>query len=293
MATDFQLFPSLPPELRLHIWHIALTTSWSCTTIKPLRRYNYKSTGTNPTKPITQVCHEARVALKETHTYIEDLGLFNFPKHIFFIRDLRYSPALPRRLQSRYSLFSYIQHIVINPKSRTLMYEIIEFLAEVATDLKSIVVVAPWFLPEDTDLYDDYKDWIAPYEDFGEVFVRSPSEVNLVNLISAIECGEDGGECRLLDGLSVGEYKARLDRAVRRLPDPLPDGLQFMNNAYWRTRGMLRTVEAAVGKFATPPRLYLQTVANMRTSGEDGAEGTSPLNTERKTGRVGAENVTE
>lgn len=289
MATDFPLFPSLPPELRLHIWHIALTTSWSCTTLKPLRRYHYKSTGTNPHKPITQVCREYRGALKRTHTYIKDLGLFNFPKHLFFIRDLRYSPVSPRRLQARYSLFSYIQHIVINPKSRTLMYETIEFLAKVATALRSIVIVAPWFLPEDTDLYDEYNDWIAPYEDFGEAFVRSPSEVDLVSLINAIERGENGGGCRLLDGLSVEEYKARLDRAVRRLPEPLPDGLRFIDNAYWRTRGMLRTVEAAVGKFPTPPRLYLQTVERIHASREDGTEGTSLLNTESETRRDSAE----
>jgi hypothetical protein len=294
MATDFPLFPSLPPELRLRIWHIALTTSWSCTTLKPLRRYRYKSVGTNPQKPITQVCHESREALTKTHTYIEELGRFNFPKHLFFIGDLRYSPALPRRLQTRYSLFSYIQHIVINPKSRQLMYETVDFLAKVATALKSIVVVAPWFLPEDTDVYDPDKDWITPYEDFAEVFLRSPTEVDLVTMIDAIERGEDEGECRLLYGLSVDEYKARLDQAVRRLPDPLPDGLQFMDNAYWRTRGMLRTVESAVRKFPKPPKLYLQTVEKIHASSGDGTEGTSPLNTgERKIGQDRADNSTE
>lgn len=173
------------------------------------------------------------------------------------------------------------------------MYETIDFLAKVATALRSIVVVAPWHLPEDTDVYDPDEDWVAPYDDFGEVFVRSPSEVDLVSLVNAIERSENGGESRLLDGLSVDEYKARLDQAVRRLPDPLPDGLRFMDNVYWRTRGMLRTVEAALRKFPTPPKLYLQTVEGIHASNEDGTEGTSPLSKEeRKTGRDGAENKT-
>jgi hypothetical protein len=52
---------------------------------------------------------------------------------------------------------------------------------------------------------------------------------------------------------------------------------------------MLRTVEAAVGKFPTPPRLYLQTVERIHASREDGTEGTSLLNTESETRRDSAE----
>jgi hypothetical protein len=146
------------------------------------------------------------------------------------------------------------------------MYSVLEYLGKSSPNLRNVVVVGPWFLPEDTDVYDSVRDWKAPYEDWGEVFSVSPTEVDLDILINAIERGECGGDCRLAYGLSVDEYKARLDTAVRRLPDPLPDGLLPIDNLYWSTRMMLNTVESILQKYSTPPKLYLQTVEQMRAS---------------------------
>jgi hypothetical protein len=146
------------------------------------------------------------------------------------------------------------------------MYSVLEYLGQSSPNLRSVVVVGPWFLPEDTDVYDSVRDWKAPYEDWGEVFSDSPMEVDLDILINAIERGECGGDFCLAHGLSVDEYKARLDTAVRRLPDPLPDGLLPIDNLYWRTRMMLNTVESILQKYSTPPKLYLQTVEQMRAS---------------------------
>lgn len=150
------------------------------------------------------------------------------------------------------------------------MYSVLEYLGKASPGLRSVVVVGPWFLPEDTDLYDEKRDWIAPYEEWGEAFSISPTEVDLDVLVNAIEAGERGGECRLAHGLSVEEYRARLDKAVQRLPDPLPNGLRYIDNLYWRTGRMLNTVVSILKMYSTPPRLYLQTVEQMRTSRKAG-----------------------
>ena len=126
--------------------------------------------------------------------------------------------------------------------------------------------MGPWFLPEDTEVYDSVRDWIAPYEDWGEVFARSPAELDLAVLVDAIERGERGGEPRLAHGLSVEEYRARLDKAVRWLPEPLPGGLRLVDNVYWRTRNMLAKVEGMLQGFDKLPRLYLQSVEQLRNS---------------------------
>lgn len=265
MATTFPLFPLLPPELRLRIWHIALTTPWTCTTRALLRPNQEKTIGTHPTNPISHACPEARHLQTQSFTQIDHLGWFHFPKHLLFIRDLTVRGVnRARRVKTNYSLTHNLQHVVLNVCSQQKLYASLEYMGKAYTSLKSIVVVGPWFLPEDTEAYDSVRDWIAPYEDWGEVFARSPTELDLAVLVDAIERGERGGEARLGHGLSVGEYKARLDKAVRRLPEPLPDGLRLVDNVYWRTRRMLAKVEAMIQGFDELPRLYLQTVEQLR-----------------------------
>jgi hypothetical protein len=267
MATEFPLFSSLPPELRLHIWRLALTTFWSCTTRERIRYQQDATIGTHPIKSISQSCTEARQILTHTFTEIDRLGWFNFPRHLLFIRRLDPGgPGRARRVEARRSLSHHVQHIVVNAHGKVQMDSILEYLSKASPNLKSVVVVGPWFLPEDTDVYDSVRDWIAPYEDWGEVFSDSPTESDLNILTNAIERGEGDGDCRLAHGLSVEEYKARLDKAVRRLPDLLPDGLRPIDNVYWRTRRMLNKVESILQKYSTPPKLYLQTVEQMRVS---------------------------
>ncbi|OOQ88844.1 hypothetical protein PEBR_11696 [Penicillium brasilianum] len=267
MATDFPLFPSLPPELRLHIWRLALTSSWSCTTRKCIRYQQDATIGAHPHNSISQSCTEARQVLTQTLTKIDRLGWFNFPRHLLFLQRLG-AGGLGRRcpVEARRALSRNVQHIVVNAHGKLQMYSILEYLHKASPKLKSVVVVGPWFLPEDTDVYDSVRDWIAPYEDWGQVFLDSPMQVDLDVLTKAIERGEGDGDCRLAHGLSVEQYKARLDKAVRRLPHPLPDGLRPIDNVYWRTRRMLDKVESILQKYSTPPRLYLQTAEQMRVS---------------------------
>lgn len=261
MAKDFPLFPSLPPELRLHIWRLALTSSWSCTVAKraPQTR-QIKTVGTHPHIPISQACAESYHALTRTHTYIEQLGWFHFPQHLLFMDYLRIGPV-PLRLQ----LFNHLQHLVLNPGSRDLLYEMLKLLATLPTALRSVVIVAPWFLPEERDTYDANLDWIAPYENWDCVILKLPTGVNLATLVGGIERGEEDDHVSdLAHGLSVGEYRARLNKAIGRLPDPLPDGLRLVDNVYWRTSRMLSKVESLVQEIPTTPKLYLQTVEQIR-----------------------------
>lgn len=274
MTTDFPLFSSLPAELRFRIWRFALTSSWSCTVFKNVgqnksRNNLFKSVGIHPHVPISQTCTESHHVLTATYSYIERLGWFYFPRHLLFIRDFSQGPG-PRRLQSRYALFNHVQHIVLNPSSRQLLYETVEYLAKVTTALRSIVLVGPWFLPDDRDTYDPGLDWMAPYEDWGAVIERSPADLDLATLLEALERGgDDDRTCGLPHGLSLDEYKARLDNAVRRLPDPLPDGLQPIDNLYWRTSYMLNKVVSIVQTIPAAPKLYLQKVEQIRPSSED------------------------
>lgn len=265
MAKDFPLFPSLPPELRFHIWRLALTSPWSCTVAKRTRRTSQiKTLGTHPHIPISQACAESHHTLTKTHTYIERLGWFHFPRYLLFMQHLRMDPG-HHRLQGRYRLFDHVQHLVLNPSSRELLYETLELLTTLGTVLRSVVIVAPWFLPDERDTYDANLDWIAPYENWSCVISKFPAGVDLATLVGGIERGaEDDCVSDLAHGLSLGEYRTRLDKAVGRLPDPLPDGLRLVDNVYWRTSRMLSKVESYVREIPTTPKLYLQTVEQIR-----------------------------
>ncbi|KAJ5438341.1 uncharacterized protein N7458_009339 [Penicillium daleae] len=179
-----------PPELRLRIWHIALTTPWTCTTRALLRSNQEKTIGTHPTNPISHACPEARHLQTQSFTQIDHLGWFHFPKHLLFIRDLTVRGVnRARRVKTNHALTHNLQHVVLNVCSQQKLYASLEYMGKAYTSLKSIVVVGPWFLPEDTEAYDSVRDWIAPYEDWGEVFARSPTELDLAVLVDAIEGG--------------------------------------------------------------------------------------------------------
>lgn len=91
MATDFPHFASLPPELRLRIWHFAPAASWFCTILIP---YRPKAVDTHPRKAISQTCVEARQALAKTYTYIEGLGWFKFVQYLLLVRDHVHGPCV-------------------------------------------------------------------------------------------------------------------------------------------------------------------------------------------------------
>lgn len=266
MATDFPSFSSLPTELRLHIWRLALTTSWSCTSLKRLRKHQYKTVGTHLHKAVSQSCSEARDVLAKTHTFIEGMGWFNFSQHIIFLRDESddlWGAGPQHRVQSCYALFDHVQHIVVSASESQQMAVMLNDLSIISKALKTIVIIAPWLLPK-RDTYDGVLDWLPPGAYWGSAWSNSPTEVNLTKLVKALERGgKDGNQC-LAHGLSLHEYESCLDKYIQRLPNPLSNCHQPDTNVYYQTRCMLGLVYSLMGKFVRVPKLYLQTVKGIR-----------------------------
>jgi hypothetical protein len=113
MATGFPLFSSLLPELRLRIWHLAFTASWSCT---HLEVHQPKTVGTHLHKAIGQVCFEVRQALAKSHTYIEGLGWFNLPQYLLFVQDHIHGHCIIQQLRNHFPRSSHLRHIVISQR---------------------------------------------------------------------------------------------------------------------------------------------------------------------------------
>ncbi|KAJ5697379.1 hypothetical protein N7488_011063 [Penicillium malachiteum] len=159
-----------------------------------------------------------------------------------------------------YDLFSKIQHICINPCNALHLVKISEFLLNKCIALCTIVVVAPWLVPTDTDQYDPNIDWISPYENWSQFFsrTRSPTQVDLVPLLNAVDQGRDENDVRL------AAYRSKLERAVRRLPDPLPEHLQLIDSFAWRFLRTLNKLQSLIEKSVASPRLYLRTCDEVR-----------------------------
>ena len=262
MARNFPAFQKLPPELRHYIWELALTGEWSVTTFCRSRK-RIKVVGKITHRAISQTCHEARQVMSRTHTKVDGLGWFDFTRHLFFFRDTQSRRgSLMRQIEANYDLYPHIQHVVLNPRDNFHLFDTAYFIAVHCTSLRTVVLVGPWFVPTATDQYEPETDWLAPYEDWSNVTARPSKELDLLPLLDAIEYR--GSE----NDAWISWYRSRLDQAVRRLPTPLPGHLVFIDNVSYRIRGTLERMQVL---FRSPknlsPRLYLRTVAQMRSEG--------------------------
>ncbi|RJE18315.1 hypothetical protein PHISCL_09342 [Aspergillus sclerotialis] len=264
MANDFPAFQKLPPEIRHYIWRMALTAQWSFTTFHRVNK-SIKAVGKFHNRAVSQACHEARQIMHSTHTKVDGLGWFDFTRHLFFFRDIESSRgSLVQQIAYNYNLYPYIQHIVLNPRSQAHLMDAACFIADRCNLLRTIVIIGPWFIPTATDQYDPDEDWLDPYEDWSDVTVKSLIELDLQPLLDAIEYR--GSE----NDAWISWYLSRLDQAVRRLPTPLPEHLELDDNVSWRIQNTLEQLQLLFGgSYNISPRLYLRTVAQMRSPSQN------------------------
>ncbi|KAI9923711.1 hypothetical protein ASPWEDRAFT_187532 [Aspergillus wentii DTO 134E9] len=252
----FAPFPLLPPEIRHYIWHIALTSDWLSSRLERISK-KIKLVGTPDRKSISQANHEAYQIMHRTHTVIDGLGWFDFSRHLLFVRDTQADRSLLLQAAEQYDLLMHIRHIVLNASNQPMLLDTVAFLIKHCPKLQSLVLVGPWFVPSDTDQYDPDTDWISPYEDWSWVFIKAPTEINLRPLFEDLEHG--GSE----NSASIARYRSRLDKAIQRLPTPLPSHLRMIDNPHWRTRHTLDRVQYWIERPSSPPRLYLRTVEDI------------------------------
>ncbi|KAI5924080.1 hypothetical protein F4810DRAFT_143772 [Camillea tinctor] len=197
-AEEFPLFPRLPPELRHQIWRTALTQPWSVTSFKRVGR-SVRCVG-QVHLAVGQSCREAREVMKLTHTKVEArwstrwregqmfLGWICFDRHLFIVRDIEHDLGLLKDVLS-HGLLAHARHLVVNAGDYWLQYETARLLKQHCPALRSVVVVAPWrdrTLPVNSNIPPN----LRPYEDWGPLFRRSPSEIDWSPLTRAVEARE-------------------------------------------------------------------------------------------------------
>lgn len=259
MASGFPVFQKLPPEIRHYIWRMALTAEWSFTAFSRVNR-RLSVIGKVHHRAVSQACHEARQVMHLTHTKVDGLGWFDFSRHLFFFRNVHSGRgSLMPQVPENYNIYPYIQHIVLNPRSHTHLMDAAHFIASRCTSLRTVVIIGPWFVPTATDQYDPNEDWLDPYEDWSDVTARL-MELDLQPLLDAIEHRSSENDAWM------SWYFSRLDQAVRRLPTPLPEHLDLIDNVFWRIRSTLEQLQLFFSRsYNVSPRLYLRTVAQMRS----------------------------
>lgn len=247
MNNQFPPFPRFPPEIRQNIWRVALAQCWSFTRLKRHDR-RVKLVG-KVNQAVAEACREARAVMRITHTKIDDLGWIDFARHLFFFRDAKFDRSLMQRVADRYDLLAHIQHIVLNPRDWPQLWHTFDIIKSCCSSLRSLVIVAPWFKPPPaTATYEELD--VAPYEDWSQVICHTPTEIDVVPLLEAIERGGAA------NAAWKAQYLAKLDQVVQCLPDNLPE----IENAYGRTRAALLELEQAVRGFhGRTPSLYIRT----------------------------------
>jgi hypothetical protein len=253
MDNKFPLFPRFPPEIRQTIWRFALAQCWSFTGLQRRDRRvklnrRVKLVGVVH-RAVTQACREAHAVMRNMHTNIDALGWIDFSHHLFFFRDAKFDSSLMQRVAARHGLLAHIQHMVLNPRSWPQLWYTVDIMKSCCTSLCTLVIVAPWFKPPPADA--TYKEIdLAPYEDWSQLFCQTPTEINVVPLLEAIE------RRSAANAVWIAQYRAKLDQVVRRLPDNMPE----WENTYGRTRAVLQKLEKAVQGFPDRiPTLYLRT----------------------------------
>lgn len=255
MPKSFEKFKELPPELRHWVWEIALAAEWSCIRFQRVRR-RIRIHRVQPYLARLS-CREARSVLRLKFAQIAGLGWFNMDREIFFFRDVDSDRRLMKTIRSDYNLFAHIQHIGINARDQPLQCDTLRFIIENCPSLRTIVVVAPWFVP--TAFHLKEVSWWCPYEDRSNVFTQSPGKLDIVPLFDAIENkGQENDVC-------LDEYLSKLALAVQTLPDPLPADLRPLDNLWWRVKTDLDRIQLAVKQIeSNEVKIYLRTVNGMR-----------------------------
>ncbi|KAJ6000338.1 hypothetical protein N7481_000747 [Penicillium waksmanii] len=260
MANSLTLFPRLPPEIRILIWEQALAQQWSYTNFHRVKK-RIKISGKCHQKQISRVCREARWAMERRATKVEGLGWFDFERHLFFFRDLESSRLLMLSLFVHVELHQ-IQHVLINPRDASELMHTMDFLSTHFRSIRTIVAVGPWFTPPDrTGPFDPDQDFICTMDnDWSRVISKSPTEINLVPLLDAIQNGREDNKAHL------AQYRSALSHDVDRLPDQLPPNLQLLDHCSWRYRTWLDKMHGYCQNSIAPhpPGLFLRTREELR-----------------------------
>ncbi|KAJ6788393.1 hypothetical protein PWT90_04653 [Aphanocladium album] len=259
MRNTFAPFLRLPIEVRFLIWEYAFEVAdWSI--LKPgLCRAGITLRGKKAAY-LDVASEQALRVIQLKHTYVPGFGWLNHCRSLVFIRDFMATPGLKHIAAHGQNFLSRLFHVVLNPRNMTCLLESVKILHSSCPALQTLVLVGPWFMPEDTTEYNPDKDWrcLTGYEDWPELFKRSPEEVATTDLLEAIENGKEANQTWL------AHYHRLLDQAVERLPHPLPSGLRPFDNEYWRVRHNLRKVTNILLKFHDwKPNLYLRTTEQL------------------------------
>ncbi|KAM4057690.1 hypothetical protein HRG_009317 [Hirsutella rhossiliensis] len=252
MDCTFPLFPRFPLEIRQQIWRTALAQYWSFTKLKRAGGGGVKLVG-EVHRNVGQSCREARAAMQTTHAETRALGWVDFGRHVFFFRDAKFDRGLMTALEhdGDDEILPLVQHVVVNPRDWSRLWETIDVIKSRCASLRTLVVVAPWFDPADMPASHSALSY-APYEDWGQVYDKTPTEMQLSPLRDAIERGAAANSAR------NDEYRAKLDEAAAQVTDD--DNVEAFEHVFGRTRLALQKLEQAVQEFpSTKPRLYLRT----------------------------------
>ncbi|KAM4066401.1 hypothetical protein HRG_000508 [Hirsutella rhossiliensis] len=239
MERGFPLFAQLPPEIRQHVWRLALAQRWAVTSLKR-HRGRVRLVGAVP-RAVPQSCREARAVMQASCAHVDGLGWLDFARHLFFFRDARADRGL--MMQQHVDVLARVQHMVLNPRDWPQLWHSLAQVKTRCPSLRSLVLVGPWFEPPAAAAsYADIDQ--APWEDWSPLFRGSPTELDVAPLLDALEHG------RAANAAWMAAYAARLDRAARLLPD----GVDEIENVYSRTRAALRELEETLRAFpnATP-----------------------------------------
>lgn len=252
MDCTFPLFPQFPLEIRQQIWRTALSHYWSFTKLRRAGGGRVKLVG-EVRRNVAHSCREARAAVETTCKETKTLGWVDLGRHVFFFRDAKFDRGLMTATEhggDDEDILSLVQHMVVNPRDWSHLWGTIDVIKRRCASLRTLVVVAPWFDPADMPASHDPLSF-APYEDWGQVFDKTPSETDLSSLRDAIERGAAANSAR------NDEYRAKLDEAAAQVTD---DNVAAFEHVFGRTRLALQKLEQAVQEFpGTKPRLYLRT----------------------------------
>jgi hypothetical protein len=184
------------------------------------------------------------------YTDMPALGCWiDFGRHVFFFRDVKFDRSIMLTADEHCQLLSRVQYLVLNPRDWAHLWDSVNLLKTRCTALRALVIVGPWFQPADMPASMDPMDY-APYEDWGQLFKDTPAEMDLSRLLYDIH--RDAAA----NGARNAEYRARVDDAVRQVPDDVPRH----EHAFGRVQLALQRLEQAVQEFpGTKPNVHLRT----------------------------------
>lgn len=243
MSSTFPLFQKLPPEIRLEIWRIALSQSWSFGAFKGGRgRRKFRGIIHHQ---VTHSCHEARQVSRTSATYLRPLDIFiDFSKLLLEFRQYLFS-----------DISGQAQHVVLNPRDWEALFAMTRSAVIHFRKLRTLVVVGPWFDPKHMFTTNSRDSWLwSPWEDWSPLPLRSPNGIDWRPLFDDVDADAAEYERRHT------EYRARVDAAVRDAPSFLPQDLQVFPRTQNAIERLEKMVEEGSWVNGVKPRLYLCTV---------------------------------